>query len=273
MLLRIGALALQILKNNNRGKIVSISPNSATILLNTNELITLLSHTTPLNPWAATLSFSPSCLIQGTPVITQNHQLTIGNYHFSLASIIGEKLTITETPKLSANALHYLVSKLSCQNPMPDGPFQEAIKHGLKRFILGDTDGLIKIIGLGTGLTPSGDDCLVGVLAALELMSTVDPKIFKYRKNLVIKLPKNLNQLTSRLSVQMITTAVQGSYAEPVIHFLHTLARLESRKNHFHSHTEDITQALKNLLNMGSTSGWDTFQGIRAAIALCDSKP
>ena len=70
------------------------------------------------------------------------------------------------------------------------------------------------VLGLGEGLTPSGDDFLVGLLATLHISG---------RRNDLLPLPAHQRLLktvmiqTSDLSAGFIRCAMEGHFAEPVV--------------------------------------------------------
>ena len=105
----------------------------------------------------------------------------------------------------------------------------------------GNVTPIASALGLGKGLTPSGDDILVGLLAALDLLSgegdesrstqtetysdTIPPPdeqgtgshSARLRKNLVSALPASLRKHTTMLSAQMLEAAINGNYPESLV--------------------------------------------------------
>jgi hypothetical protein len=71
-----------------------------------------------------------------------------------------------------------------------------------------------RVLGLGEGLTPSGDDLLVGLLSVLHITG---------RLNAVLPTPmrprflKEVMARTSDLSAEFIRCALEGDFAEPVV--------------------------------------------------------
>lgn len=101
-------------------------------------------------------------------------------------------------------------------------------------------------IGLGQGLTPSGDDMLLGTFAALHM----------YEPDLVPVLAQGvLPQLdrTNDISASYLTLAAQGRAATPVIQALTELGT-------------GATQGARLLLGVGHASGGDILQGILTAL-------
>jgi len=76
------------------------------------------------------------------------------------------------------------------------------------------------VLGLGEGLTPSGDDFLVGLLAALRLSGRQKgllpaPDRHRFLKTVMVE--------TSDLSAEFIRCALEGNFAEPVVLLVESL--------------------------------------------------
>jgi hypothetical protein len=108
----------------------------------------------------------------------------------------------------------------------------------------------VDLLGLGPGLTPSGDDLLCGALVALHAIRKVDAS-----RDLAAAIGRAAPSATSPLSRAFLQAAAEGHGYEA----LHTmiLALLENRI---------FACDLKALSRIGHTSGWDALAG--AAIVL-----
>lgn len=107
------------------------------------------------------------------------------------------------------------------------------------------------LLGLGPGLTPAGDDCLVGWLAGAWTAGAAGRRLVEAMGP---DLLAAATHLTSRLSTAFLAAAVNGEAAEPLHGFV--LAPTEAR--------------LAGLLALGATSGADLLAGYllaRAALA------
>ena len=115
-------------------------------------------------------------------------------------------------------------------------------------------DGIKALIGLGPGLTPSGDDILAGLLAGLIMqgaMRTFDQSAPLIRKNV-----KHPNQ-TSIVSRQFLLHATQGIFIGEILMLHHRL--LLSRA---------IDQIITKIAAMGHSSGIDYLKGLMLAISI-----
>jgi hypothetical protein len=109
------------------------------------------------------------------------------------------------------------------------------------------------ICGRGAGLTPGGDDFLLGWLAAGWFLYGARPD-FLARGQSIVEIAE---QRTHALSRYWLSCAATGYVAQPVKALLEALTRPEQQQ---------LEQAAHNLLAMGSTSGSDTLRGILYAI-------
>ena len=120
-----------------------------------------------------------------------------------------------------------------------------------------DVDSLaeraVATIGLGPGLTPSGDDVLVGLLAALhvpgapcEAMRGIGPRIAERAAG-----------GTNAVSAAALREAAQGRVREPVVVLLRAL---------LHGGPDEVSRALAAVLAIGATSGADIAVGVACAL-------
>jgi hypothetical protein len=113
-----------------------------------------------------------------------------------------------------------------------------------------------RVIGLGEGLTPSGDDLLVGLLAVLHLAGYAP---------ILLHAPTWLNSLmanTTDLSAAFILGALKGHFAEPIVRFMQVLYRIEAR---------DWQARAADLARVGHSSGVDAMVGMAFANQLLAS--
>jgi hypothetical protein len=126
------------------------------------------------------------------------------------------------------------------------------LAEGLRR---GDADrfvdGARRLIGLGEGLTPAGDDLLVGSLAVAR----------RFRRGYLLDEPgvgqalaNAAREGTTLVAREFLIEAIEGRFSEIVIALL-TAADLRCAR-----------AALDDLLDLGATSGADTAAGMRLAL-------
>jgi hypothetical protein len=112
---------------------------------------------------------------------------------------------------------------------------------------------ITRLIGYGIGGTPSGDDLLVGLLAALTRSS--QPRAERMRRLLSTCLNGQLDEhATSLLSLTVLRHALVGEFSEKV----HTVTRMLMLPDDI----EALESSLSRLLLHGATSGSEMFLGI-----------
>lgn len=115
---------------------------------------------------------------------------------------------------------------------------------------------LARTVGRGPGLTPSGDDVIVGILAALTLSPELrdGPRL---ARKLARALAPHLGT-TTEISRHLLVQAGQGRFARP----LHELGMAL----HAPAPERDLFNAIDRALAVGGTSGADTCMGLICAM-------
>jgi hypothetical protein len=127
-------------------------------------------------------------------------------------------------------------------------PALEAIDWWLAGNALGNDAA--QLIGLGPGLTPSGDDYLGGVLVALRWLGRGAQADSLWRW-----LGPRLAERTSAISAAHLAAAASGQVHEALHEMLDNLSAWQA---------PDLLPSLSRLDAVGHTSGWDALAGIVA---------
>ena len=106
------------------------------------------------------------------------------------------------------------------------------------------------LVGLGTGLTPSGDDFIVGYLAALRCQAGREAGIGALLRNTMVPLDRVIAH-THAISRQMLGDALDGRFAE---HLIDVVCAIQG--------VGDIVTATWQALQSGHSSGADTLCGL-----------
>ncbi|TFG50389.1 MAG: DUF2877 domain-containing protein [Anaerolineales bacterium] len=129
----------------------------------------------------------------------------------------------------------------------------------VEKLTSGNLDGLVKslsqLLGLGPGLTPLGDDLILGILLTLNRWGHLLYPGYAFKElnqNLIIK----AQQETTRLSASLITCAAAGSADERLI------LALDS----FFSPGQLREEDLQHLLAWGNSSGIAVLAGMLAVV-------
>jgi hypothetical protein len=129
---------------------------------------------------------------------------------------------------------------------------RRCLAGGIRRGdVRGLVEGALRLIGLGEGLTPAGDDCLVGALAVVH----------RFRPGLLADHPGALREIaaaaregTTVVAREFLFHALEGRFSEAVVGLASAPTEAAAR------------DALADLLTMGATSGADTAAGMRLGL-------
>jgi hypothetical protein len=118
------------------------------------------------------------------------------------------------------------------------------------------------LIGLGPGLTPSGDDYLAGLLLSLTACSKVLTSPFKLvQKDLSNTVIESAPGLTNDISRQMLIFAAKGTGSELMENMVLALFCAAQNQN-------SVIQAAADLSTVGASSGFDQLLGIMSGAGL-----
>ena len=114
-----------------------------------------------------------------------------------------------------------------------------------------------RLIGWGEGLTPAGDDFLIGLIAGLDALVRADER----RRGLRSAIASALRGATPR------TTPIAAHYLQLAAGGHHTEALVRLRNALLCEDSADVVDAaLRNALAVGATSGADTVSGLLAGL-------
>lgn len=111
------------------------------------------------------------------------------------------------------------------------------------------------MLGLGIGLTPSGDDYLAGLSAVLFI--TGHPAR-KYRDVFIVAIEREKHK-TTQLSAITLREAIDQRYRETIYGFIYQVVNGD---------LENIQQSINEIKKIGSSSGCDMLCGMADAFAL-----
>ncbi|OEG19591.1 hypothetical protein BCR23_02555 [Enterococcus quebecensis] len=194
---------------------------------------------------------------------TNHLLLTHGKSYSSTMEIMGEfsqnsqkrLFLYTNTLVKETGSQHSLAKFLEDENPFKEELYQLCSEDEIQQ-----KSALDFLLGRGLGLTPSGDDMIVGHLAARLLLD---------KENSIL----NQLLLTELLSEQSVTTDISKHYllcalsmrfSEPVIKLVDVLLT-DSRQ-------EQIESSVEAIIKVGHTSGVDLLAGFLTTIKFFSTK-
>jgi hypothetical protein len=113
------------------------------------------------------------------------------------------------------------------------------------------------LIGWGEGLTPAGDDFLVGLIAGLDALVGSEERRRRFRSALAAALTCR-TQRTSPIAAHHLRLAAGGHYTEPLVRLRHALLCADD--------SDAVDAALRCALAIGATSGAATVSGLLAGL-------
>jgi hypothetical protein len=111
-----------------------------------------------------------------------------------------------------------------------------------------------KLIGLGPGLTPSGDDILSGIMASGVYLGLVSTELRPHVMEMNAAIVKRLRGRTNRISFNFLMDASRGEVYRPAKELIGNILCSTKRDNLF--------SLAGVMMGIGSTSGRDMLEGI-----------
>jgi len=114
-----------------------------------------------------------------------------------------------------------------------------------------------RLIGWGEGLTPAGDDFLIGLVAGLDAFRRRDQQRQRFRDALCAALARRTSRTTA-IAANYLQLAAGGHYTEPLVRL----------RNAWLCEDDEgiVDTALTSALAIGATSGADTVRGLLAGL-------
>jgi hypothetical protein len=157
--------------------------------------------------------------------------------------------------------------KSKTQNPKSDIPLLRRAGRALGALTIawddGDGEGVtraaLELLGLGPGLTPSGDDLLMGLLAVCKWTEEESPTCAQLGGALAHAVALEAPARTTRLSARLLDHAASGLLYEPAMRLGGLLLS---------GQVDRIKPAAQRLFEIGHSSGVDMAVGILIGAAL-----
>lgn len=249
------------------GRIHSIFPSSCNVLLDGGGLLTIHRFSFGMLPRSLYVpELSTEELQHGAPVQGGPEGVSLGSRLLSWSDRL--RRTDTAIPRSGCPPRSWqepLALLRQRQSGLEGGALTDALYSRLRRAMAGLWSGLrtgddgavsgacLACIGLGQGLTPSGDDMLLGTMTALHM----------YRPKLAARLAAGIRPLLDRtndISRSYLELVLAGYAATPV---LDAAAELGAGG----------TEAARLLMTIGHSSGCDILEGlITTAEQLCKTE-
>lgn len=241
---RLGSASLERLSRtpDESGRVHSVFDRAINVLWHDGHLLTLHGPAPLAAPFAVALKRLPprGSFVPGQPIVRSD---------FDWRRAESVALEMPRGPvALSPQAL----AEPQCARALGSGAGRRAraaLERGIAEKDLGTfADAAWALIGLGEGLTPAGDDCVLGALAAIHRLA---PAWLTGNRHQRDRLLDAAGHRTTDVARDFLLEALDGRFAEPVLALLTAPSRGRAES------------AARKLLAMGATSGADTLCGIR----------
>ena len=247
-----------------RGTVHSIFDKVVNVALLDGQMVSLLSSSMDDGPYALILeekNFSSLGIHVQDPVVLTKELVTMGPKAWILKDLRLYELSLPRyryTPQVKRH-VETLVKNLEKIQEHVTTPYEETLQKmlqeglwALKEALVKEDKGLFmegakKLLGLGQGLTPTGDDVLLGALLVLSLKEQPLRKVRDYYEEL-LPLAK---EATNQLSYVGLQRGVEGYFRKDLLDFMEALWTQKS-----------MTKPLEKVLSIGHSSGRDMLQGM-----------
>jgi hypothetical protein len=242
------------------GRVHSVFKRAVNLSWHDGGLLTLQAPGALAAPFAAALAQMPAAdaIHPGVSVGRRGDALVLGAIGVRWRGATLTDTAVREKPGAPPPALAILMDESLGQSgrALWNSIGQRARSHlaeGLRRrHVETFLDGACGLIGLGEGLTPAGDDCLVGALAVIQRF---DRAWLVAHPEIQPSVRQRAWAGTTVVAREFIVHALAGHFAESVVDLLEA------------DSVEAARAGAARLLGAGATSGSDTLLGIRLALA------
>lgn len=277
----LGEFAARALSRRSRGEVIAVFRRSFYVALG--DAILCVGPPAfadgPLNLLAALDALGETSLPDvGTPAQGRSDALLVGDVTFRVEGLTGWRPPAPPPPerRAPASGLRRLSRLLERRTPPALGALAKPLAAGLETLgalaspgFLPDTPATVaalrdwargerpepprceRLVGLGPGLTPSGDDFLCGFMLALRRLGRGD------LADRVWSSAAGRLETTNPISAAFLEAAWAGSAAAPIIAICDALTAQAS----------ELEARLPALDAIGHSSGWDCLAGLTAAAA------
>jgi hypothetical protein len=164
-----------------------------------------------------------------------------------------------------------LIDTASAIDPARDGHRSPALKQALPTirgmvdaWRAGDPNGTLvcaeELLGLGEGLTPSGDDFVGAMLFAAVNLDIVDGPASGFSPSAVRRLLTRARQRTNLISYALLHDHAVGHASEALHRLLRALVRGDS--------VAVISRVATDVIRIGHSTGWDLLAGLWMGLSL-----
>ncbi|MGC4114999.1 MAG: DUF2877 domain-containing protein [Myxococcales bacterium] len=251
------------------GEIVAVFSHAAVVRISGGALLTLLHPSRDLVPFGVTIPWESAALTAGDAVRLDDRELSIGGARLRLEGD-GTALRMVIAPfsheALKAHLELAIPFARRDRNPLEVKALGTA-DESLRRVVVGLTTGLHtpkdlqtavgKLVGVGFGSTPTGDDWLVGVAALGHRLASSGFTFRPAWEALLSALAEVPDSATTPVACQMLRHAAHGELPEALLRVASLLGDPSARR-------DALCEGCRRLVAVGSQTGGDFLTGALA---------
>jgi hypothetical protein len=246
------------------GQVWGIFGRACNLVDDRQRVITIALREVGNGPFSILIEGQPGLfdrLTLGQPALGNHHILTIGDWRIALYEATTWEPQMTRPggsfkiePVVAKIIRPYANWPSLAENDLVAGKMGRVAREATAQLTRAIThngpveEAVGRLAGLGSGLTPAGDDYLVGVAAALWLTGQVHIS----KRIVETAIPK-----TTALSAAFLKAAAAGEFTEPWHVLAEALFKVDLRV---------VNEAVNRLVRLGASSGQDALAGFAATI-------
>ncbi|MCE7860617.1 MAG: DUF2877 domain-containing protein [Chloroflexi bacterium CFX2] len=283
---QLGTIARDCLADGQHGKVLAVFSKAIYLLTEADELFWITAGDALMHRRCAQVSQPLPKLLAGSLFHVQNHHLMVApDFLFEIADpplwAAPRMNQVLEIAALSTS-VHSFFSQLDASQAKGFGHFIPQIlsltKNESTKLVSASTDSILqfchllvfdvvraclekqpsritpiadKLIGLGAGLTPSGDDFLGGLSFAIQHLKDAYPALDFTNSRISIE---SYRSRTHPISFALLKDHASGHAVEPLHHILNGILGGHS--------FESMSPSVMRLLRIGHSTGWDLLTGL-----------
>jgi hypothetical protein len=266
---RIGSIASNLLTTRDgRGKILAVVSNAAYLVTNHGELFWLAREGLPAHSRAILAPFDENMLCVGMAFAARDAHLQIEGRVMIECASVKRWMPAPITPAhaappgvVSARVLEVeTLTKRATSLPITE--IERACHNQDSAAIVAQSE---KLIGLGMGLTPAGDDFVGGLLFVAHHLKIAYPGAFRWEPTPINDLLDYARTQTNQIGYAILHDHAHGEGVEPLYNLITAILDHQDR--------DDITTRARRLLEIGSTSGAEMLAGALTGMLLIENRP
>ncbi len=276
---QLGSFARACLTPGQCGKVLAVFSKAIYLLTETDELLWIATEDVPIHRRCMTISPHLPAVSAGSSFRVADHCLLVDrNFAFEIGDsplwIAPRSNQILDIESLPAS-IHYFFSRLDISqakglgNIVPQilsparSNFRDPILHYAQPLVLEMAFACLEhrpfrlakiadeLVGLGAGLTPSGDDFLGGMCFAIHYLQSAYPALDFKDYAIAIDLYRSR---TNSISFTLLKDHASGHAVEPLHRILNGILSGEA--------FESLSPSVSQLTRIGHSTGWDLLTGL-----------